>query len=194
VSREVRSIAVADASAQGASPWDSLTQRIQQGDTRAETELVEQFGRGVFVICVARTRDREAARDVTQDVLIAVLRALRAGQLREAGKLPAFVHGITRNLVNDYLRTRARRAESELSAAELVAFDPTRDLERVEQQGLLRRFTDSLTSTDRSILRLALVEGFTLAEVANQLGMSHDAVRARKSRALKKILSELSQK
>ena len=153
-----------------------------------------QFARGVFVICVGRTRDREAARDLTQDVLIAVLKALRAGRLREAGKLPAFIHGITRNLVNDYLRTRARRAESELSAAEPLPVDPIREMERAEQQGLLRRFTESLPSPDRSILRLALVEGFTLAEVADRLGMSHDAVRARKSRALKKILSDLSQK
>ncbi len=155
---------------------------------------MEQFGRGVFVICLARTRDREAARDLTQDVLIALLKALRAGQLREAGKLPAFIHGIARNLVNDYLRTRARRAENELAAAGPLPVDPIRDMERAEQQGRLRRLTDALPSTDRSILRLALVEGFTLAEVATRLGMSHDAVRARKSRALKKILSDLSQK
>ena len=60
----------------------SLAQRIFEGDLSAEQELVTTYRRGIFVIATARTRDREVARDLTQDVLVAVLQALREGKLR----------------------------------------------------------------------------------------------------------------
>ena len=72
------------------------------------------YRRGVFVIAVARTRDREAARDLTQEILIAVLKALREGRLRDSEKLSAFIQGTARNLINNYLRTKVRHAEVEL--------------------------------------------------------------------------------
>src|SRR5215470_4033362 len=94
-----------------------LVERVRAGDIAAEEELVSTYRRGVFAIAAARTRDREAALDLTQEVLIAVLKAVRGGQLREPEKLAAFVHGIARNLINNYLRVRVRRAECELDPA-----------------------------------------------------------------------------
>ena len=58
----------------------SLVARIRAGDCLAEDELINTYRRGVLVIATARTRDREAARDLAQEVLIAVLKALREGQ------------------------------------------------------------------------------------------------------------------
>ena len=54
----------------------------------------------------AKTRDAELSRDLTQDAVIEVLKALRRGQLRELGRLIAFVHGVARNVANNYMRTR----------------------------------------------------------------------------------------
>ena len=70
---------------------------------------MHQFGRRLFVMAWARTRDREAARELTQDIMVAVIRSLRDGKLENAEKLPAFVHGTARNLINNYLRLRRQR-------------------------------------------------------------------------------------
>ncbi len=168
----------------------TLVTRIRAGDGSAEEELVTAYRRGIFAIAVARTHDREAARDLTQEILIAVLKALRAGQLREADKLAAFIQGTARNLINNYLRSRMRRPEAELTAAEMLGSDPVEELERSEHQQLLRRELESLGALDRRILLLALVGGHQLEEVAQRLGMSHEAVRARKSRAIKRIIGK----
>src|SRR5215469_17837179 len=81
----------------------SLAQRIFEGDPSAEQELVTTYRRGVLITANARTRDYEAALDLTQDVLVAVLKALREGKLRQPDKLSAFVNGVARNLINNYL-------------------------------------------------------------------------------------------
>jgi RNA polymerase sigma factor (sigma-70 family) len=165
----------------------SLAVRIRCGDPSAEDELVQTYRRGVFLIAAARTRDREAALDLTQEVLIAVLKALREGQLREADKLSAFVQGTARNLINNYLRACMRRSECELEATETVAPDLVEELEISEKRRLVREELQNFSVSDQQILLLSLVDGHSLLEVAKRLSMSHDAVRARKSRLLRKI-------
>jgi RNA polymerase sigma-70 factor (ECF subfamily) len=175
----------------------SLAQRIRAGDRAAEEELFAAYYRGVLLIATARTRDPEMARDLAQETFIAVLKALREGSLREPGKLPAFIQGIARNLINNFLRTRARRSECELDDNDLEARDPVEELESAERQRLVRSEIDSCNAVDRQILTWSLLEGRSLAEIATQLNMSHEAVRARKSRLVRKITerySGLSQK
>src|SRR5262252_8045567 len=92
----------------------SLAERIRAGDTSAEEELAATFRRSLVAIARARTRDREAAQDLAQQVLIEALKALRAGKLREAEKLSAFIEGIAHNVINSFLRTRMRRPECSL--------------------------------------------------------------------------------
>jgi len=164
-----------------------LVGRVRAGDVGAEEELVRAYRRGVLAIAAARTRDREAALDLTQEVLIAVLKALREGQLREPEKLAAFVHGIARNLINNYLRTRVRRAECELDPERAYVPNLVEELESAERQRLVRLELEGYSTADQQILLLSLVDGHTLIEVAQRLNMSHDAVRARKSRLLRKI-------
>ena len=168
-----------------------LAARILAGDRAAEGELVSVYRRGVFVIAVARTRDREAALDLTQEILIAILKALREGRLRESEKLAAFIQGTARNLINNYLRTKVRHAEVELSD-EACGPDPVEELEFLERRRLVQRELESFSAIDRKILLLSLVDGHSLADVALKLKLSHDAVRARKSRAVRKITSKFA--
>src|SRR5262245_42298638 len=160
----------------------ALVRRIRDGDRSAEDELVESYSRGVFLIAVARTRNREAARDLSQEILMAVLQALRRGQIRESSKLAAFIQGTARNLINNYLRTQARRPECVLVCDEAGSTDPVEALELAERRRLVRQELRAYSTIDQQILLLSLVEGHSLAEVAKRLNLSHAAVRARKSR------------
>ena len=54
-------------------------------------------------------RNEHAAEDLTQQVLITTLEALRAGRLREAEKLVSFVLGTCRMTVLDLRRNAQRR-------------------------------------------------------------------------------------
>ena len=74
-----------------------LVARIAAGEQAAEEELVRTYSRRVYSIAAARTRDREIARDLTQDILLAVIKAVRADHVREADKLVAFIQGTAKN-------------------------------------------------------------------------------------------------
>lgn len=170
-----------------------LVARIRAGDCLAEDEFVATYHRGLLLIATARTGDREAARDLTQEILMAVLKALREGTLRDADKLSAFVQGTARNLINNYLRGKARRLECDLRPEDAPTKDAVKELELADKQRLIHRELEGFSPVDRQILLLSLVDGHSLLEVAQQLGLSHDAVRARRSRMIRKITKKFAQ-
>lgn len=169
-----------------------LAVRIRGGDPLAEEELVNTYRRAVLLIATVRTRDRDAANDLSQEILIAVLKALRAGQIRDNEKLGAFIQGTARNITNNYLRSRSRHPESDLDSVEVRASDPVEQLESSERQRLMRQELAKYSVTDQQILLLSLVDGHSLAEVATRLHLTHDAVRARKSRLIRKIAKKFA--
>ena len=166
----------------------TLAARIRSREPSAEEEFVRLFSPRVALMVLARTHDPEAARDLAQDVMLAVVRAVRGEQLRDPERLVGFVFGIARNLINNYLRNRNRLPrEDSLEAARHLA-SPPHPAEDTERIALVQRALGALDSTDRRILLLTLVEGLKPGEIGIQLGLSSEIVRARKSRALKKTI------
>jgi len=165
-----------------------LAERILAGDRAAEAELVDFFGPRVFAILCARTQDREASRDLLHDALIGILRALRRGELRDSEKLPAFVASVARNIAHTHLRGRVRsRLSQPIEEDDLACPGHGDAFEAAERQTLVRRALAQLDTTDREILMRILVAGQKLTAIAQSMGMNQEAVRQRKSRALKKV-------
>jgi RNA polymerase sigma factor (sigma-70 family) len=164
----------------------SLVDRILRGDALAEEELVVRFTTRIRSLAWTRTRDREAARDLAQEVLMNALSALRGGQLRDAEKLGAFMFGVARNVINNHLRSRGRQPVEEPIAEDVPVADAD-ELGLSDRMGLVRRALRRLDTTDQRILSMTLVDGFKPGEISSALGLSAEVVRARKSRALKKV-------
>ena len=166
-----------------------LAERIRRREPSAENEFVRLFFDRIACLVLARTRDPEVAREVAQDVMLAVVRALRQGNLRADDRLAAFVYGTARNLINNHLRARSRQPIAEpLDSALQVASTAVEPDERVV---LVRRALRTLDPPDRTILLLTLVDGLKPGEIAVRLGLTAEVVRARKSRALKKIIERV---
>jgi hypothetical protein len=88
-----------------------LVLRIGSGPDRdAEAELCCRMGARIRLFGLRRLRDAQAADDLTQQVLVTAIEALRAGRLRDPQKLASFVLGTCRLTVLD-LRRGARRRE-----------------------------------------------------------------------------------
>ncbi len=164
-----------------------LVERIRSGDGTAEEELVEYVSPRVFAMLMARTRDREVARDLLQDVLIAVLRSVREGALRDADRLVPFVHGTARNLVNNYFRDKVREPRIEELSGDFADIVRQDALEADHREDLVRQALAMVDETDRQIVLMTMVEGRKPADIAAKLGLSSEVVRQRKSRAIKKI-------
>ena len=166
-------------------------ERIQAGDPTAEEELVNELRRRVFVVLLSRVGDPESARELTQDVLMAVLAAIRNNQLDNADRVAAFAHGVARNLANNHIRSRAHAPRlEELTDASSWA-DAEEEAVMAERRRIVRTAIGELEEIDRSVVTLSVVEGCSAPEVSARLGLSPDAVRARKSRALKRLAERL---
>ena len=165
-----------------------LAKGILSGEKAAEEALVKEFARSVTAMLRARTRDADIVPDLVQDVMIAVIEALRSGQLREPDKLSAYIRGVTRNIANNWVRERIRRPrEASLDVepvANVAADDP---LESSERARLVHEAIDRLDGVDREILLRTLLRGEKPGRIAQQLGIGVEALRQRKSRSIKKV-------
>ena len=170
----------------------SLAERLRAGDEQAEREFVELFAGRLHLMISARIHDRETARDLAQEALVAALSSLRKGGLREAAKLAAFVHGVGRNVANNYVRRRqSGPVEVPLEPDAVVASPWGEDEEDRERRALALRALRGLSASDRDVLTLTLVDGLKPGDIARRLGETAETVRTRKSRALKRVIAEI---
>ena len=165
----------------------TLAIRVAKGDTTAETELVHLFTPRIFMMGMTRIGDREAVRDLVQEVLIAVISALRKQQLLDPEKLPGFVAGTARNLINNYLRKRARRPLEETLSWDLEQAVVESELHDAEQERVLQLALKALDEDDRQLVTMILTDDLQPRQIAAKLGVTAEVVRTRKLRAVRRL-------
>lgn len=168
-----------------------LAERVAQGDRVAENQIVRKYAGRVMAMAVVRTRDREAASELVSDVLMATIDALRRGAIRDTARLGAFIHGTASNLISNFLRTRGRHPRPDPMPDDLPAPDAAEMLERDCDLALLHRSIARLEAPDREVLTLTLVEGLGPEDIARRTGLSQEAARQRKRRAIKRLRQAL---
>jgi RNA polymerase sigma-70 factor (ECF subfamily) len=164
-----------------------LVRQIRSGsDREAEAELFRRMAPRIRLYGLRHLRDEHAAEDLTQQVLITTLEALRAGRLREPEKLVSFVLGTCRMTVLD-LRRGAQRKERLLEQ-----FGP--DLLRPVQPSMpqldheqLTRCVQGLKERERAVVVMTFYDEQTGADVASFLGVSEANVRVIRHRAIHQL-------
>lgn len=167
-----------------------LVASVQAGDRDAEARLAALFSPAIRAMARNRSRGAADPNDVCQDVLIAVITALRRGQLRDTERLAAFIAGVARNVISNELRVRRARPAQPLAEADAVA-DLRDEMARRDRARMLRAALDEVSDADKEVLVLSLVHGLKSGEVATRLGLDDQVVRARKSRALRRLTERL---
>ena len=168
----------------------ALVDRIRQGEPAAEERLVALFVPAIRTMVRIRSRGTLDDEDAAQEVLLAVVIAVRRGQVRETARLGAFIAGVARNVINNALRVRSSRPTDQLTEDHAPVADLRAEISRRERMITVRHALEELSAEDRHLLLLALVEGLKSGDIARRLGLGAEVVRSRKSRALKR-LSEL---
>nr|WP_263430179.1 RNA polymerase sigma factor [Nannocystis pusilla] len=132
------------------------------------------------------------ADDVAQEVFLVVHRRLHTFQ--PSRSLPAWLFGITRNVVLAHQRAHTRR-ERRLSAVEPPAppREPEASLELRQAAAFMQEFLDGLDVDKRMVFLLADIEGLTAAEIADALEIPLGTVFSR-LRAARLKLEQFSQR
>jgi len=157
--------------------------------------VLRDYGPRVYSIARRMLNNDADAEDVTQEVLLQVVRKLST--FRGESAFPTWLHRVTVNAALAYRRQRAmreqHRAPGELSedAIELSQPTPGRRWMGAPEQKIIDRETQELIEAAiarlpesyRDVYVLADVEGLPNAEIAEMLGLKVPAVKSRLHRA-----------
>ena len=151
-------------------------------DAAAEGEFCRRFAPRVRLYGLRHLRDRHAAADLVQQVLMMALERLRAGKLREPERLTSFVLGMCRIVVMDQRRGTARREGllEEWVIPEEAAEDPE---PRVFERDRLAACLEALSERERSVVIASFFEENPSAD----LKVSPGNLRVIRHRALGKL-------
>lgn len=166
-----------------------LVRRAQAGDLAAFEELVKMHQRRVFAIVGGILRGREDVEDVAQQVFVKVFLSLKRFDQRSA--FSTWLYKVTVNECWDYLRKKRARPlvyEADMSEEQVQQLDGRLQAEtgggidaerRTELRDLLDRMLGELSPDEQAMLILKEVEGFSVEEVGEMLGLNVNTVKVR---------------
>jgi RNA polymerase sigma-70 factor, ECF subfamily len=173
-----------------------LVLRAQAGDQSAYEELVRLHQHRVLRVVSGILRGSEDVEDVAQQALVKAYVSLKKFDLRSA--FGTWLYKIAVNECWDYLRKKKVRRlvyEADMTEEQVRQMEATPDSRggaskdgsdagrRLEQQDLLERLFRDLDEKDRAMLLMKEVEGFTVEEIGEFLGLNVNTVKVRLFRA-----------
>jgi RNA polymerase sigma-70 factor, ECF subfamily len=173
-----------------------LVREAQNGDTGAYEELVRIHQPRLLAVVGGILRRNQDVEDVAQQVLVKAYLSLKRFDLRSA--FGTWLYKIAVNECWDYFRKKKVRRmvyEADLSEEQLRQMEivpahtggASRSREdaasRAQQRQLLDWLLGELDETDRSMLVMKEVSGFTVEEIGEVFGLNVNTVKVRMFRA-----------
>jgi RNA polymerase sigma-70 factor (ECF subfamily) len=176
----------------------AIASRVSRGDTTAEAELVRHYEKGVQLILVRATADRELARDLCQDTFVIVLKRLRTEPLDDPARLAGFIAQTARNLAIAHRRRDSRRrTQADSDAVAEVADDaPSREQlsENESSANAVRRLLQAMKSArDRAAIVRYYLDEESKDSICADLGLTElqfNMVLFRARDRLRKLLEQ----
>ena len=161
----------------------AVAARGAEGD-RAERAVCERYAGRVRRYAERHLRDPQAAADLTHEVLVVVLEAMREARVVRPSQLGSFVLSTCRYLVWDANRGEARRNRL---AADLVPEELDCPLLELGDRVRLERCVDQLGERERSVVLLTYCEEWPADRIAVALGTTAGNVRVIRHRSLSQL-------
>lgn len=158
-------------------PDEELAHLAQDGDRLAFDVLCDRYLPVVYNRLHALLPP-EAVDDVTQEVFIAAVQAIR--RYRATAAFRTWLSAIARHKVADFYRRRGRQPEQ-------VVWDVDNDISfdaGLEERTLIRIALQALPEHYQEILLLRFAEGLPFQEIADRLTLSLEATKSRYRRAV----------
>lgn len=175
-----------------------LAARAANGEQEAFTTLVERHRAYVYAIAYKIALDEDDALDITQNVLLRLVRKI--GTFNGRSSFRTWLATVTSNEAMSFLRKPSRREHATEAETLEAVYDARhanpapspRDSASLQQR---RRLVDTamkaLPAQQRAILALRLKEDMRPKEIAEELGIPARQVRSQLHRAIAKVRETL---
>jgi len=175
---------------------------VLKGDAGAYREIVERYQERVYVVLYGMVRNREDARELTQETFVRAYQNLN--RFRDQSSLYTWLYRIAMNLGVDHIRRQKKRAaeafeegvatkETGSAMSDGAHLDgPGRTLERKQLHAKLLDALDGLPEDQRQIVVLREVDGLSYKEIAEVLEIPEGTVMSRLFYARRKLQAALA--
>lgn len=173
-----------------------LVARAQKGDRAAFAALLRDHQDEVYTLARRLVGDSHLASDVAQEALIRAWRALP--KFRGDSKLSTWLYRITANTAWTHKKRAGRYQGASIDdhtdvPAPIGADHPEVAGEILELRGRLREALDRLSDSQREVVVLKDVYGWSHAEIAESLDISETAAKVRLHRARARLARDLEE-
>jgi RNA polymerase sigma factor (sigma-70 family) len=159
-----------------------LHQRLLSHDIAALAETYDRFAPTVFGVALRITHDRQAAEDVTQEVLLGVWRRPERFDPGR-GALRPWLAAIAHNRSVDWIRREQAARGRDRCHLDMVLTGEVPDVDVDVQAGMtaerVRRAVSALPEWEQTPIRLAYFNGRSYRQVAADLDISEGTIKSR---------------
>lgn len=180
-----------------------LVRAVLGGDTASYRLVVERYQDRVYAVLYGVVRNREDARELTQETFVRAFQNL--SRFRTESSFYTWLYRIAMNLGLDHLRRQKQRAhdafEDGVATKEMGGVmsdgahrdNPGRNLERKRLHARLLAALDQLPEDQRQVIVLREVDGLSYKEIADVMEIPEGTVMSRLFYARKKLQAALSE-
>jgi RNA polymerase sigma factor (sigma-70 family) len=170
----------------------SVLDGFRNGDDEAVRAVYLHYGRLVFSVALRVLGNKQQAEDATQQTF---LQAWRGASTFETGReLAPWLATIARRVAIDMQRSDARRPSSPIDLASdnhpaLISEPPS--AEALWETWQVRSAIEELEPSEREVVHLQHMQGYTQTEIADRLGVAVGTVKSRSFRAHRHLATRL---
>ncbi len=167
----------------------TLVEAAKRGDSEAFESLIAETHKAVYGLVYRLVGNHDDAADVMQETYLRIWRSLRT--YRGEAAFATWAYRIAANTAMTHLKRRSREAEP-VDPANLAPMErPAPAAAEPLDPGVLDEALARLPAPMRTVLVMKDVYGFSLAEIAKQVGATEGAVKVRVFRARRRLAEEL---
>lgn len=180
----------------------AMVKAVLGGDSTAYRGLVEKYQTRVYSMVYGMIRNREDARDLTQEAFVKAFNNLKSFRLEAS--FYTWLYRIAMNVSIDFTRKRKRREvagfeedianrDADGGIDEIHHQDsPVKSLERKQLYGRIMDSLEKLPADQKQVILLRELEGLSYREISEVMGIPEGTVMSRLFYARKKMQSLLA--
>lgn len=172
---------------------EALVTAAAAGDRRAEGVLCRRFAPAVRTFWRRRMRG-DAVDELSQEVFLRFVLALRTGAVSDPPRVGGFILGICRNLAREGARKQERRTELFAELGSVLASVEDEPQLAHYQLAQLEDCLSQMTARSRDVIRHAFIEGKSAAEIGARMAITEGNVRVVRHRAIESLRECMSHK
>lgn len=155
-------------------------------------EYYEHYQDDIFRFCMVKLKNRQESLDITQDTFMKLWEHMSKG--KEVSQERALLYKIANNLIIDFYRKKKSIQVDDYTeagyASELITDDRERMIDKLDGERLIP-ILEELPETIREIIKLRLLQDFSISEIAEFTGKNNKTVSVYLHRGIKQLRSIL---